>query len=200
MRPVNAATALAVWLCTAIAALAQDAARLPLVTRCWRGSRNPAGARRRATCSATSSACTCSRASVWRSMRRSPALSNSACSYSSTRCRSMGWCTSRRSAGTSGSSIRAASAWLAVRSRVAVQTGQRAARSAGGGSGTFCSQWWPYGQVNFRRGMGYPWGRHPARRPGGAIPRAIHFLPDEAPVQPEKRPIRRHAVVLAAGF
>src|SRR5215472_7319294 len=31
MRPVIAAAALAVWLCTAIAALAQDAARLPLV-------------------------------------------------------------------------------------------------------------------------------------------------------------------------
>jgi putative ABC transport system substrate-binding protein len=32
MKPVIAATALAVWLCTAVAALAQDAARLPLVT------------------------------------------------------------------------------------------------------------------------------------------------------------------------
>jgi putative ABC transport system substrate-binding protein len=32
MRPVIAAAALAVWLCTAVAALAQDAARLPLVT------------------------------------------------------------------------------------------------------------------------------------------------------------------------
>src|SRR5262249_1721679 len=32
MRPVIAATALAVWLCTAVAALVQDAARLPLVT------------------------------------------------------------------------------------------------------------------------------------------------------------------------
>jgi putative tryptophan/tyrosine transport system substrate-binding protein len=32
VRPVIAATALAVWLCTVLAALAQDAARLPLVT------------------------------------------------------------------------------------------------------------------------------------------------------------------------
>jgi putative tryptophan/tyrosine transport system substrate-binding protein len=32
MRPVIAATALAVWLCTVVASLAQDAARLPLVT------------------------------------------------------------------------------------------------------------------------------------------------------------------------
>ena len=32
MRPVIAAAALAVWSCTAVAALAQNAARLPVVT------------------------------------------------------------------------------------------------------------------------------------------------------------------------